>query len=46
MKPFESFLAPHLNDYLTYWEGLGYALRPCRDHLRLFDRYVHQREPI
>jgi integrase/recombinase XerD len=43
MKPFESFLAPHLNDYLTYWEGLGYAPQPCRDHLRLFDRYVHQR---
>jgi len=42
MKPFESFLAPHLNDYLSYREGLGYALRPCRDHLRLFDRYVHQ----
>jgi len=42
MKPFESFLAPHLNDYLAYREGLGYALRPCRDHLRLFDRYVHQ----
>jgi integrase/recombinase XerD len=42
MKPFESFLAPHLDDYLTYREGLGYALRPCRDHLRLFDRYVHQ----
>jgi integrase/recombinase XerD len=42
MKPFESFLAPHLNDYLRYREGLGYAPRPCRDHLRLFDRYVHQ----
>lgn len=42
MKPFESFLAPHLDDYLTYREGLGYALHPCRDHLRLFDRYVHQ----
>jgi len=42
MKPFESFLAPNLDDYLTYREGLGYALRPCRDHLRLFDRYVHQ----
>ncbi len=42
MKPFESFLAPQLDDYLTYREGLGYALRPCRDHLRLFDRYVHQ----
>jgi len=44
MKPFESFLAPHLNDYLTYREGLGYAPRPCYDHLRLFDRYVHHSE--
>jgi integrase/recombinase XerD len=42
MKPFESFLAPHLNDYLTYREGLGYAPRPCYDHLRIFDRYLHQ----
>jgi integrase/recombinase XerD len=42
MKPFESFLAAQINDYLTYREGLGYAPRPCRDHLRLFDRYVHQ----
>jgi len=44
MKPFESFLASQLDDYLSYREGLGYALRPCRDHLRLFDRYVHQSE--
>ena len=42
MKAFESFLASHLDDYLRYREGLGYALRPCRDHLRLFDRYLHQ----
>jgi integrase/recombinase XerD len=42
MKPFESFLAPHLNDYLRYREGLGYAPRPCYDHLRIFDRYLHQ----
>jgi site-specific recombinase XerD len=42
MKPFESFLAPHLDDYLTYREGLGYARRPCYDHLRIFDRYLHQ----
>ena len=42
MKPFESFLAPHLNDYLRYREGLGYALRACYGHLRLFDRYLHQ----
>jgi site-specific recombinase XerD len=42
MKPFESFLAPLLNEYITYREGLGYAQQPCYDYLRLFDRYVHQ----
>jgi len=42
MKPFESFLAPLLNDYLAYRKGLGYARRPCYDHLRLFDRYVRK----
>jgi integrase/recombinase XerD len=42
MKPFESFLAPLLNDYLTYREGLGYARQPCYDYLRFFDLYVHQ----
>ena len=42
MKPFESFLAPHLNDYLRYREGLGYASQPCYDYLRFFDRYLHQ----
>jgi integrase/recombinase XerD len=42
MKPFESFLAPQLNDYLSYREGLGYAPQPCYDHLRIFDRYLHQ----
>jgi integrase/recombinase XerD len=42
MKPFESFLAPQLNDYLSYREGLGYAPQPCRDHLRILDRYLHQ----
>jgi integrase/recombinase XerD len=40
MKPFESFLAPLLNDYLAYREGLGYAQQPCYDFLRFFDRYV------
>lgn len=42
MKPFESFLAPQLKDYLRYREGLGYAPQPCYDHLRIFDRYLHQ----
>jgi len=42
MKPFESFLAPQLKDYLSYREGLGYASQPCTDHLLRFDRYLHQ----
>jgi integrase/recombinase XerD len=42
MKPFESFLAPLLNEYITYWEGLGYARQPCYGHLRFFDRYVRE----
>jgi len=42
MKPFESFLAPQLKDYLSYREGLGYAPQPCTDHLLRFDRYLHQ----
>lgn len=42
MKPFESFLAPHLDDYLAFREGLGYASQPCTDHLLRFDRYLHQ----
>lgn len=40
MKPFESFLAPQLNEYVSYRENLGYAVKPLRDHLRLFDRYL------
>jgi len=40
MKPFESFLAPQLNEYVSYRENLGYSVKPLRDHLRLFDRYL------
>ena len=40
MKPFESFLAPELNAFLTYRQSLGYSLKTIRYHLRLFDRYV------
>ena len=42
MKPFESFLAPQLNEYLTYRQGLGYTLMPIRAHLLAFDRYLKQ----
>jgi len=40
MKPFESFLAPKLNEFLAYRQHLGYSLKTMKYHLRLFDRYV------
>ena len=40
MKPFKSFLAPKLNEFLIYRQSLGYALCTIRYHLLLFDRYV------
>ena len=40
MKPFESFLAPQLTEYLTYRQGLGYTLVPTRAQLLAFDRYL------
>ena len=43
MKPFESFLAPKLNEFLTYRQSLGYSLDSIRDHLLLFDRYVMEK---
>jgi len=42
MKPFESFLAPHLEDYMTYRIGLGYARHPQRDNLLAFDKYLRK----
>lgn len=42
MKPFESFLADQLNEYLTYRQGLGYTLMPTRSYLLTFDRYLKQ----
>ena len=43
MKPFESFLAPKLNEFLTYRQSLGYSLDTIRYHLLLFDRYVMEK---
>ena len=43
MKPFESFLAPKLNEFLTYRQSLGYSLDSIRYHLLLFDRYVMEK---
>jgi len=40
MKPFESFLAPKLEEFLAYRENLGYAMRTYRSYLLTFDRYL------
>ena len=40
MKPFESFLAPQLDAFIAYREGLGYTMRRRRSHLLALDRYL------
>lgn len=42
MKPFESFLARQLEEYLTYRKKLGYAENPLRPRLLAFDRYIQK----
>jgi site-specific recombinase XerD len=40
MKPFESFLTPHIKEYITYRQNLGYEISRSRSHLKTFDRYL------
>ena len=42
MKNFESFLAPQLNEYLAYRQGMGYSIKVSRSHLLIFDRYLRR----
>ena len=42
MKNFHSFLAPQLDEYLSYRQGLGYSIKLSRAHLLVFDRYLRQ----
>jgi integrase/recombinase XerD len=42
MKNFESFLAPQLNDFIAYRQGLGYNTKTSRYHLLVFDRYLRK----
>lgn len=42
MKPFESFLAPQLKEFVAYRESLGYSMRRRRSHLLAFDRYLKE----
>ena len=43
MKPFESFLAATLEDYIGYRKSLGYTDKHLRAALRPFDRYLLRR---
>jgi integrase/recombinase XerD len=42
MKPFDSFLAPQLHEFLCYRESLGYETERRTYRLRAFDRYLKQ----
>jgi len=44
MKPFESFLAPQMDEYLTYRKTLGYEMKTYRSHLGIFDRYLKEQQ--
>jgi integrase/recombinase XerD len=44
MKPFESFLAPRLDEFLVYRKGLGYKMGGFKSHLNIFDRYLKEKE--
>jgi integrase len=42
MKPFESFLAKQLEEYVDYRTNLGYAKKKIRPYLLAFDRYLQK----
>lgn len=44
MKPFESFLAQKIEEYVVYRQSLGFSLHPMTSHLRTFDRYLAMRK--
>jgi len=43
-KPFESFLAPQLEEYMAYRQSLGYSKNPSISWLKIFDRYLKSRK--
>ena len=44
MKPFESFLAQKMQEYITYRQSLGYTIKNIGSNLRHLDRYLKQTE--
>jgi integrase len=43
MKPFESFIASQLHEFIAYREGLGYSMRHRRSYLLTLDRYLKEK---
>jgi integrase len=44
MKPFESFLAPTLEEYIAYRRDLGYTEKGLRQSLSYLDRYLQAKQ--
>jgi integrase len=44
MKPFESFMAPRLDEFIAYRKRLGYKMGGFKSHLNIFDRYLKKKE--
>ena len=44
MRPFKSFLASEIEDYLQYRKSLGYKTLPARSYLLTFDDYLAKTE--
>jgi len=44
MKPFESFLAQQMEEYMAYRQSLGYSEHPSISYLKIFDRYLKSRK--
>jgi site-specific recombinase XerD len=42
MKPFESFMADKLEEYVIYRKELGYARKGIKPSLMAFDRYLKE----
>jgi integrase/recombinase XerD len=42
MKNFESFMAPHLEEFMAYRQSLGYARGSIKSVLLAFDRYLKE----
>lgn len=45
MKPFKSFLAKEIEQYLRYRQSLGFDPHPTTSLLKTFDRYLAMRKP-